>query len=485
MNSDLFIEKLKSISKEFSYDANCRDDGLIVLSRENTLLTISIRFYDNGVHIYLYARTTSWDGDGDRTDMNDIFSTYPALYMRVDIGVSCTLLNIEHPLGQGVNGAINSIELYARYLTFTQPYNNGLFSISEESLNVIRKIFKSITDYEENLYYFIDHDESFQPHYTTYGLNLHMWATTIIKCLGEKISSKELCYNARKNPNWYYFKSERYKISIIFSPKTANVFRFFIKDKNNFNVLQDAVCTFLKTDKTLNAFLKNELIIVREIVEELESETSEIIYVPIENKLICISLNHIFFLTCDCGIQKYNLAKNIVISRRKQEQDFLFNKDTYIWAESINGGRFESFSRELLERVPGIIRVYNTSVTNEPDANADLICIWDTTDLAGMPQIKDRSPVQRRKIVVQCKAWKKNIGKNDIPSIRDTLDRFDAQGMLIIASKKITKSLVEHIDVLKRKGIWADFWDRDYIEKLLDDNPDVALKYKDIVSFMD
>lgn len=73
MNSDLFIEKLKSISKEFSYDANCRDDGLIVLSRENTLLTISIRFYDNGVHIYLYARTTSWDGDGDRTDMNDIF----------------------------------------------------------------------------------------------------------------------------------------------------------------------------------------------------------------------------------------------------------------------------------------------------------------------------------------------------------------------------------------------------------------------------
>ncbi|MGK1497036.1 hypothetical protein ACRE9E_25755, partial [Klebsiella pneumoniae] len=66
-----------------------------------------------------------------------------------------------------------------------------------------------------------------------------------------------------------------------------------------------------------------------------------------------------------------------------------------------------------------------------------------------------------------------------------TLDRFDAQGMLIIASKKITKSLVEHIDVLKRKGIWADFWDRDYIEKLLDDNPDVALKYKDIVSFMD
>jgi len=56
--------------------------------------------------------------------------------------------------------------------------------------------------------------------------------------------------------------------------------------------------------------------------------------------------------------------------------------------------------------------------------------------------------------------------------------------MLIIASKKITKSLVEHIDVLKRKGIWADFWDRDYIEKLLDDNPDVALKYKDIVSFM-
>ncbi|MBP2836921.1 restriction endonuclease [Dickeya parazeae] len=483
MNFELFIKALENVSKEYSYNASSRGDSLIVLSREKTLLTVSLEFYEKGVHIYLYARTNSWDGDGDRTDMNDVFSTFPALFLRADIGISCTLFNIEHPMGQGENKAINSSEIYARYITFTQPYQDNLFSISEEAIKTIKFIFNSIFEYESNLFRFIEYDENIQPNYTYHGLNLHVWATTIIKCLGENITSEDITYNSRTNPTWYYFKSDSSRVSIIFSPKTANTFNHFINYKDNLRVFHDNEYVFVKTDNTFNALLKEEALIVRRIVDNLEDERSNIIHIPIENKLICISKYHIVTLECDCSLQKYNLAKNEIIKRRKKEQDFLFYKNTYIWAEKIDGDRFESFSRELLERNAGVIRVYNTSLTNEPDANADLICIWDTTNLASMPQHEGRSPIQRRKVVVQCKAWKKNIGKNDIPSIRDTLDRFDAQGMLVIVSKNITRSLFDHIEVLRRKGIWADFWDRDHIEKILDDNPDIISKYNDIVSF--
>jgi hypothetical protein len=128
-------------------------------------------------------------------------------------------------------------------------------------------------------------------------------------------------------------------------------------------------------------------------------------------------------------------------------------------------------------------QVRKTSVTNEADGNADLVCIWDTIALSDMPHQENERLVQKRKVVVQCKAWSKNIGKNDIPSIRDTLDRFEAEGMLVVTSKQITRSLFEHIEALRRKNIWVDYWNRSDIESMLDDHPDLVLKYKDIVNF--
>ncbi|NOH82057.1 restriction endonuclease [Vibrio sp. RE86] len=205
--------------------------------------------------------------------------------------------------------------------------------------------------------------------------------------------------------------------------------------------------------------------------------------IPIDNKLIAIGEMHIAFLDCGCDTREYHQGRREVIARRKREQEILFDGGVYKWSERIDGERFEEFTRELLICKSGVVKVSNTSVTNEPDSNADLICIWDTVDLSDMPQLEAKSPIKRRKIVVQCKAWSKNIGKNDIPSIRDTLDRFDADGMLVVSSKSITRSLFDHIEALRRKGVWADFWDRAEVEGILDDNPGLVLKYPDIVSF--
>ncbi|MBS8230291.1 restriction endonuclease [Marinobacter salarius] len=483
MKVERFIKKIDDISRKYFYEPSYRGNR-IVLCREATLLTVPIEFYENEVAIYLYSRTTSWDADGDRTDMNDIFSVLPALFMRVnDISISCTLLDIEHPLGQGGNGAIRRVEVYARYITFSQPLKNGIFPRSKESLNSIDKILDVVTQYEASLFYFIESSEDVEDDCIYQDLNLHVWAMTIVKALREDPASDSILYNKRVNPSWYYFRSKKEKVSVVFAPKTAFMLRKLVTEKSDVNCYKSENYSFHKTHKTLNAYTDSDKSKILAIFESLGEVSDSILYIPIENRLIAIAEKNFIFYECECGSKVYSKGKEIVIKRRKEEQNFLFDGSVYAWADNIDGTRFEELTRELLVRRSGVVKVRNTSITNEPDANADLICIWDSPALSDMPQDNNRSPVQRRKIVVQCKAWSKNVGKNDIPSIRDTLDRFEAEGMLVVSSRSIARSLFDHMESLRRRGIWADYWDRAEIESMLDDNPDLVSKYNDIVSY--
>lgn len=483
MEIKTFIAELDKTSREYFYEPSYREDR-IVLCKDETLLTVSIEFSGEKVAIYLYARTGSWDGDGDRSDMNDVFSTLPTLFLRLhNIKISCSLLDIEHPLGQGGDGAIRAVELYGRYIVFTQPYIDGLLPRTKESLGTINSILKAITEYECSLYFFIESNEREESKCVYEDANLDAWATVISKSLGENLDVRSTIYNWRVNPNWYYFRSANSKLSVLFAPKTAFMFQKLFEKSDAFEVFNADGYTFCKSGQTLNAFHDEIASKLRRVLFELEGDKSTSYLIPIENRLILISEQHIFFQEIECDRRTYSSGKEAVIFRRKKEQDFLFEGKTYQWSENIDGARFEEFTRELLARREGVVQVRNTSVTNEPDANADLICTWDTSSLTDMPQNKECGPVQRRRIVVQCKAWSKNIGKNDVPSIRDTLDRHDADGMLIVVSKSIARSLFEHMLALRRKGIWADYWDKAQIEDFLDETPDLVNKYPDIVSY--
>ncbi len=478
-----FKNQLDKISRKYFYEPDDQEDR-IVLRRKETLLAVPIELHENEVIIYLYARTGSWDGDGDRTDMNDIFSFLPALFMRVnEINISCTLLDIEHPIGQGKNGSISEVEVYARYISFTQPYQNGFLPCSKESLNTIEKILDTVTQYEVSLYHFIESSADLKSKCVYQDLDLHVWAMKLVKVLKENPTSDSILYNMRVNPSWYYFRSKREGVSVVFAPKTAFMLREMISRKTNVHNYHSEGFSFYKTSITLNAFSDSNKSKILSVFEALGEVLGLVVFVPIENRLIAISEKHIVSLECECDRKIYSFGKEAVIQRRKEEQSILFDGNIYKWAPKIDGSRFEELTRELLIRRHGVIKVKNTSVTNEPDANADLICIWDSPALTDMPQDEKHGPVQRRKIVVQCKGWSKNIGKNDIPSIRDTLDRFEASGMLVVSSKSIARSLFDHMVALRRKGIWADYWDRAELEDMLDCNPDLVSKYNDIVSF--
>lgn len=76
------------------------------------------------------------------------------------------------------------------------------------------------------------------------------------------------------------------------------------------------------------------------------------------------------------------------------------------------------------------------------------------------------------------------MGKADIPDIRDTLDRHDASGILVVALS-VRRLLAEHLGILRKRDVWADFWGRAEIEEQLDANPDLVRTCPDIIGYAD
>jgi Restriction endonuclease len=267
-----------------------------------------------------------------------------------------------------------------------------------------------------------------------------------------------------------------------YSPNTVHHLRKLIDASGPWKELAGPTVKFFKSEQAHNAAPHDEIGRGRSIICQLERGDDALKLVPLENRLIVLGNEHLVFLEVDCSRNVYNGGRKDIIARQRQEHDILFDGHVYKWAERIDGARFEEFARDLLSRRRGIVHVRRTSVTNEGDAGADLLCIWDVPALADVMQAEGTTPIERRTIVVQCKAWARAVGKGDVADIRDTLERHDATGILVIAPS-VRHSLSEHLAILRRRNIWADYWGRGELEEQLDSSPDLVRKYADLVTY--
>jgi hypothetical protein len=156
--------------------------------------------------------------------------------------------------------------------------------------------------------------------------------------------------------------------------------------------------------------------------------------------------------------------------------------DTNIWNGEIDGGEFELFIRELLQREPGVRWIRQVSASNEPDGRRDLICEWITPPLPGQQLMPEQNPYFVRRVIVQCKARKKSVGKSEISDIRDTIDHHEAHGFFVAVSTNITRELTEYFEKLRYGGrYWIDWWTRSEIEERLLLNLDIVERFPNVV----
>lgn len=476
MQKNEFVEALRKkvpAPLQLSYEA---ESDHLVLSRENGRLTFCIQFTETGLFAYLYFRTTSWDWDGERTDLNDFLSVLPATFFRVvQPFTSCILYDIEHPVG-----GMPECEVYARYIAFGQP--DGSMSLSDDSIERLRMMVDAFALYEFSVGLFLEFDRSVRSTYSFEDDKLKAWVERVQSALSVTADDPEWTCNMRTNPHWMFYRSIGARASVLHAPKAARALRKLVRGTEPWTELGGPTVRFFKSSSAHNAVPLEAVERCTRAMQHLEEAGEAPAFVPIENRLIAVGSQHLVILEIGCDRSVYNDGRDAVVQRQRMEHQLLFDGRVYQWEKNIDGARFEALTRDLLSRQPGMVHVRQTSLTNEGDANADLLCDWIVASLADVMQPDKAIPFEQRTIVVQCKAWARAVGKSDVPDIRDALDRHDASGILVVALAP-RRSLVDHLAALRKKNVWAECWTRADIEDQLDANPDLLQKYPDVIRY--
>lgn len=141
---------------------------------------------------------------------------------------------------------------------------------------------------------------------------------------------------------------------------------------------------------------------------------------------------------------------------------------------------FEALVCELLDREPGVVRCRRAGPTREPDDKRDLIAEWvvPPTD----PKAAEAPPSRPVRVVVQCKAYRKSVGKADVTDLRDTVEHHDAAGYFLAVSSELSGRLIAQLERLRNQRKWfVDWWTRQEIEQRLRRHPDITSRYSQVV----
>jgi hypothetical protein len=477
---------LRRLAKEFGYKAAFdRAPRHAVLQAEGFPITICCdQVGTDSIFVYLFIRTTSWDFEGERTDLHDALSVLVCSFLRcLPNGVSSRIWDIPHPAVDAPE-----TEVYARYVTFEQPFGS-LFSLDTEGYEKLVSVLKVILTFRVLLPRMIEmiKDESKAADLGLYdfqGTAVRRWATTVAAALKQR-SGKSVQFNLRRNPCWLYYRKLRPTVSVLYSPRLIAGLRLLMKDGQAWETVRgDKGELFVSKDvKNSVAFATQDRI--TKILRTLRDTPKHggVQFIPLENYCVAVGTTYMIFVKSDCGRDKFEREKTSLSSRHLREARLLFPPERIIWKPKIDDAAFEELIRDLLRREPGVRWVKKMGHTNEPEGGRDLIVEWDTPPVAGQVLEEGSSPVIRRRVIVQCKASTHAVGKTDVRDIHDLLKRFDASGFFLAVSSNLTVGLIEHLEKLRYgNDFWSDWWERIDIEERLTKNESVAVKYPSVVS---
>jgi hypothetical protein len=189
-----------------------------LLKREGSLPVVGVQIDgEENVFVYLFIRTTSFDFDGERTDLHDCFSALLAADLRSTSSVSCSLWDVPHP----VSGI--ATELYARYITINQSLS-AFNSTSERGIDFLKHLLAAnIWTFEQFFWQCadlkfltkteLDEDFSYE--------QADRWAKHVSEIIGEPFDHKKIQANTRRSPTWSYYRSIKSGISVYHAPNLA------------------------------------------------------------------------------------------------------------------------------------------------------------------------------------------------------------------------------------------------------------------------
>jgi hypothetical protein len=93
----------------------------------------------------------------------------------------------------------------------------------------------------------------------------------------------------------------------------------------------------------------------------------------------------------------------------------------------------------------------------------------------------DIAPARTRRIVVQVKSRGKTVGKTDVRDVRDTIERHEADGFLLVSHPGWSNDLFNYLEGLAKKGPWVDLWGPAQLEERLRRRPHICKRFPDVL----
>ena len=491
VDNDHYLCCLSDLSKEFDYEL-CDKGDRISFHNKRSPISVNFEFTDalrKTVFVYFYARSTSWELIGERTDANEFISVMLGAFLRVESGVSCSLWEIAHPLS-----GMAETEIYARYIVCDQPCDSQ-YLLDVKGLQAIRDILHCVRAFECKMPLLFDWSvtDSQQPTMASQGYGcaqIEDWARGIASVIDEPWQSKEhngpdtITFNWRLNPNWKFYRSISSGVTVYEMPGFASALVRKLTAAPPWQIVESPTSTLYVSDQACNAVALADSELARKLLRDLsrQNHCEPIVLVPLERDVVAASLEHIVILRRECGRKQFENEREVIRLRHQRESALLFPPLAFEWKENVDDEQFELLILDLIRREPGVQRARMVGGSHDPDSGRDILCDWHTPPTAREVLFDDVPPSALRRVVIQCKAYRRAVNKSDVRDIRDTVENSEANGYFLAVSSHITSPLTDHLDRIRERGqIWVDWWTRSEIEERLTKNTDIAQKYSRVV----
>jgi hypothetical protein len=425
--------------------------------------------------LYLTVRTTSWDFDGERTDVHDILSLLWAATLRVREVASTRLVTVLNPAIQ------SDSEIYARYLLLAQPGGLRIGCalkpraeiLSHESAKIHALVFETFG--------FGKRENSLDPEYS--GNPDRDWIASVRRRLRFNESVPNWETRARSCPRWIYFGSNLRGVTVAeIGSHAAARLKEVIGDFKP-RVIEGVDAILYRTDQFSNAVRKKTLARLAWLVKQADGQYSPLVIVPTDSHVIAIGSRSIAAVRDMAGRDVFDAEREKLTARHSEEAAWLNVGRACRWAEVIEDSRFEQFVGELLALERGVRRVRQVGATREPDDGRDFLVDWITApDRGGNTWNRDGPLSEEREVIVQVKVRRSGVGRSDLPGIRDTLEHYRCGGLLVVAFPRITVSLMNHLAELRRRGQWwVEWWGQTELEERVRRYPELAGRFPDLI----
>lgn len=431
------------------------------------------------------VRTDGWGPyPNERTDLHDGLSTLFAVFLRIRNGISCALWDEVHPI-TGIE-----TELYSRYLTLGQPDGFSL-PADESGAGVIKDALSSLPAFAR---WFMTHTDWFPAldaraeSEATGPMRADDWARRILGVLPKGSPRLESQWMHRVNPPWCHFRSVRPSVTVLRVPGLAECTRRALTARKRWDTIKGPSQTFFVSEYSSNAVGHREVRNLHRVMRACEPTTtrSEVLLIPLENRLVGVGRHHFVTLLCDCGRKRFELERARVRETYAETVTALYPATQFRWSESVDDERFELLVLDLVRREPSVRWVRKVGSSKDRDLGRDLLATWITPPLPGEALSLDEMPSRERRVIVQCKAYRRPVDKSRVRDIRDVLEHHNADGYLLAVSSTVTAGLFDHLDQLRTRGrFWVDWWTRPEIEEKLQAHPDIVARYSDVVRVVD